>query len=230
ILVSAAAAYTITLPTAVGNTGLTYHFIKTDANYNLITLDGDGTETLNYENSTGAPTLTYARLNTYCAEATVVSNGANWQVMNEKLGQVPECSAYLGAIQSNITNAAWVLITVDTENYDIGNNFNTGTYKFVAPIPGKYSFKVNAMWDGASVIATKGYAVAGFKNDAIIMDLYAYVHSSLANDIIIQSAGIISLVATDYLTMKVYHAAGANTPDIQALGITSLQVRLVSKD
>lgn len=129
ILVSAAGgAYTITLPTAVGNTGLTYHFVKTDANYTLITLDGDGTETLNYENSTSAPVLTYARLNTYCAEVTIVSDNANWQVINERLGQVPEARAYLGTDQLNIITVKETKIMLDTENWDIGNNFDLSTW------------------------------------------------------------------------------------------------------
>lgn len=130
ILVSAAGgAYTITLPTAVGNAGLTYHFIKTDANYTLITLDGDGTETFNYENSTGAPVLTYPRLNTYCAEVTVVSDNANWQVMNEILGQVPECKVSLGSDQLNLTNNVQLLVLYDTEVYDIGSNYDISTWE-----------------------------------------------------------------------------------------------------
>jgi len=127
ILVSAASAYTITLPTAVGNTGLTYHFKKTDANYNLITLDGDGTETINYKNSTSAPVLTYARLNTYCAEVTVVSDGSNWQVISETMGQVPECYVYLGAAQENIPDATYIIIDYTDEETDIGSNFNNTT-------------------------------------------------------------------------------------------------------
>jgi len=126
--VSAAAAYTLTLPTASGNTGLTYHFIKTDANYNLITLDGDGTETLNYENSTGAPVQTYARLNTYCAEVTVVSDGTNWQVIDEALGQVPKVSVYLGTNQSSPTADIYATVNMDTENYDIGSNYDTSVW------------------------------------------------------------------------------------------------------
>jgi len=129
ILCSAAGgAYTITLPTAVGNMGLTYHFIKTDANYTLITIDGDGTETINYENATGAPTLTYVRLNTYCAEATLVSDNANWQCINERLGQVPMCHVYSNALQEDFTDATFLRVELNTETYNIGNNFDISTW------------------------------------------------------------------------------------------------------
>ena len=128
ILVSAGSDYTINLPTAVGNLGLTYHVIKTDNNYNAVTFDGDGTETINYENSTGTPNLTYARLNTLCAEATFVSDNSNWQVMNEAMGQVPECKVYLGTDQNDVTQGVTRVIELDTESYDIGSNFNVGTW------------------------------------------------------------------------------------------------------
>lgn len=128
VLVSAASAYTLTLPTAVGNAGLQYHFIKTDYNYNLITLDGDGTETFNYENSTGAAVQTYPRLNTPLAQATIVSDGSNWQVRGEELGQVPECWVYLSAHQLNFTHNTWLFIDLNAEDFDIGDNFDYSTW------------------------------------------------------------------------------------------------------
>jgi len=128
ILVSASSAYTITLPTAVGNTGLTYKFKKTDANYNLITLDGDGTETLNYENADGVAKETYARLNTYCAEVTLVSDGANWQVYDEALGQVPMCLVSPSIHQTDIPDTFNVVLNLDTKSDDIGSNFDTSTW------------------------------------------------------------------------------------------------------
>ena len=128
VLVSATSPYTLTLPTAVGHTGLTYHFVKTDANYNLITLDGNSSETFSYPNDDGVPKETYSRLNTYGAEVTVVSNGSNWQVINEKLGQVPECRVYLSANQEDLTSTTWIPVLYDTKSYDIGNNFDNSIW------------------------------------------------------------------------------------------------------
>jgi len=128
VLVSASSDYTITLPTAVGNTGLTYKFKKTDANYNCITLDGNGSETINYENADGVPKETYARLNTYGAEVTLVSDGSNWQAYDEALGQVPECRVFLGSSILNIPDSKTVKINFNTENYDIGNNFDMSVW------------------------------------------------------------------------------------------------------
>ncbi|MHA1304816.1 MAG: hypothetical protein ACTSPI_14050, partial [Candidatus Heimdallarchaeaceae archaeon] len=127
VLVSASSDYTITLPTAVGNTGLTYKFKKTDANYNCITLDGNGSETINYENADGVPKETYARLNTYGAEVTLVSDGSNWQAYDEALGQVPECHVYRDGSQSDVPTNQNMQIAFNAEIYDIGNNYDMAT-------------------------------------------------------------------------------------------------------
>jgi len=78
VKVSAAAGYSLTLPTAVGNK-LTYIFVKTDANANLITIDGDGTETIN-------GSLTYTDLNYQYAYVAIRSDNANWYVLYSSAG------------------------------------------------------------------------------------------------------------------------------------------------
>jgi hypothetical protein len=76
ILVSASSDYTIILPTAVGHKGLTYHFKKTDNNTNLITIDGNASETID-----GA--LTYTDLNYQYAYLTIISDDSNWYIIGE---------------------------------------------------------------------------------------------------------------------------------------------------
>ena len=130
VLVSATAAYTLTLPTAAGNAGLRYHFIKTDANYNLITLAGNGTETFNYPNDNGAAQITYPRLNTYGAEVTVVSDGSNWQCLNEQLGLIPRGHIYFGPrTQENIHAGSYATrISMDTVDIDVGSIADVSTW------------------------------------------------------------------------------------------------------
>ena len=125
VLVSAASDYTLTLPTAVGNAGLRYHFIKTDANYNLITLAANGAQTFSYPNDDGTAKTTYPRLNTYGAEVTVISDGSNWQCLNEQIGQVPTASVYLNADQTDIPPGVYsVYLDYDTEIFDVGSNYD----------------------------------------------------------------------------------------------------------
>lgn len=69
-----AGAFTITLPTAIGFTGLTYTFVKTDATFSTITIDGNAAETIN-----SAATTT---LNTQNETLTIMSNGTNWIILS----------------------------------------------------------------------------------------------------------------------------------------------------
>ena len=67
-----AAAVTITLPTAVGNTGKRFIIKVIDAT-NTTTIDGDGTETID-----GATTKS---LSTLWETVRIISDGANWLII-----------------------------------------------------------------------------------------------------------------------------------------------------
>lgn len=75
ILVDAsAAAVTISLPTASGNAGLTYVIKKIDSSGNNVTIDPNGTETID-----GATTVTLSSQYSY---RMIVSDGTNWVVVS----------------------------------------------------------------------------------------------------------------------------------------------------
>lgn len=71
------AAFTITLPTAVGALGRTYTIKKTDATGNGVTVDPNGAQTID-----GAVTITLSRQWQYIQ---IVSDGANWQIVDSAL-------------------------------------------------------------------------------------------------------------------------------------------------
>lgn len=64
------AAFTVTLVTASGNSGLTQTLKKTDSSANVITIDANGSQTID-------GSLSYA-LSAQYAWVTIVSNGSNW--------------------------------------------------------------------------------------------------------------------------------------------------------
>ena len=71
-------AFTITLPTAVGNTGKQFKIKYTDSGFaNALTVDGDGTETID-----GSTTTT---LNTEGETLTIVSDGTNWEIVDRHI-------------------------------------------------------------------------------------------------------------------------------------------------
>jgi hypothetical protein len=67
------ASFTITLPTAVGITGKRYDIRKSDVSGNTVTIDADGTETIN-------GSLTQV-ITTQYTNVSVVSDGANWMII-----------------------------------------------------------------------------------------------------------------------------------------------------
>jgi len=66
-------AITITLPTAVGITGKSYHIKKIDVSANNVTIDGSGSETID-----GSTTLV---ISAQYDAPYIVSDGANWHVI-----------------------------------------------------------------------------------------------------------------------------------------------------
>ena len=75
-LVLVSDTHTETLPTAVGNSGLIYIIKKTDDDTDLITLDGNAAETIDGE-------LTYTELYYKNAYVWLISDNANWQIIQE---------------------------------------------------------------------------------------------------------------------------------------------------
>ena len=66
-------AYTVTLPTAVGNSGLTLFLKKTTSDTNAVTIDPNGSETID-----GVATFP---LGYQYAYIKIVSDGANWSIL-----------------------------------------------------------------------------------------------------------------------------------------------------
>jgi|18_taG_2_1085343.scaffolds.fasta_scaffold15958_2 hypothetical protein len=58
--------------------------------------------------------------------------------------------------QTNISQGAYDDLILNNEIYDVGSNYNTGTYEFTAPVTGKYfisvHFKMEQIQNGASYI------------------------------------------------------------------------------
>ena len=231
ILVSCAVTpYTITLPTPIGNTGLKYKIKKTDYNYNLITFATVAGK-FNYVNDDGTLKDTYTRVNTPGAEVVFVADGANWQVIDEALGQVPECSVYLSANQENLVSGTWTLVEYDTESYDIGSNFNTTTHKFITPIPGRYQIAITLSWVDISLVADKAYAVAYKVGEAFKQVVYqqASVTGSgygLMNILL----DFVTLALNDEVTVVAKSVSGVNTVDIGGATYYVTVIKLISKE
>lgn len=83
VKLSAAAPYSLYLPTAVGNGGKYFIFIKSDDNNNLITLDADGAETIDGQ-------LTYTGLNYQYACVIFRSDNTEWSIVGRTIKNVTD--------------------------------------------------------------------------------------------------------------------------------------------
>lgn len=78
ILVGNTGTMTITLPTAVNNTGRIFIFKKTSSSATAITVDGAGSETID-----GA--TTHTAMDAQYDTITIISDGANWHIIAQKI-------------------------------------------------------------------------------------------------------------------------------------------------
>lgn len=52
----------------------------------------------------------------------------------------PMFFVYRGAGNTSLSGTGNILVPLDTKSYDVGSNYNASTYRFTAPIDGKYLF------------------------------------------------------------------------------------------
>jgi len=125
--------------------------------------------------------------------------------------------AYLSADQLNISNATDTLVTLDSELFDVGADFDTGNHKFVAPVTGYYDIRAGIQYD--SVVADKRYLVRVYKD-----------FGGGGETLIIQGhSNLVYLTAGDELFLVAIHNAGVDTVDINSDSYdTFLSGRLVA--
>lgn len=151
LLVSAASAWTLTLPTAVGNIGKVFRFVRTDATTNAITIDGNASETID-----GVTTYNLTGQHNFIA---IVSDGSNWR----KIAAGETVAVRYTTASGTLTNVTNNLITFGTKVTDTHGAWNGTT--FTAPISGRYAVKSKNAIVQSSVSALTTYATI-YKNGA----------------------------------------------------------------
>jgi hypothetical protein len=148
-------------------------------------------------------------------DITFTDNAPDYNVM---------CSAYVGTVMSNFTSGTGQTVEFDTENFDIGSDFNTGTYTFTAPVNGYYKVDVHITWD--DVIDGVAYRLDLLKNStAITVD--NQTPGSTA-DFSHSISRLVYLSASDTISAKAY-VWGSSTSDVRSSNAYSyIDIRLVS--
>ena len=87
----------------------------------------------------------------------------------------PAFRAVLGTATAGQDYTTLQLIPLDTEKFDIGNNFDLSTKEFVAPIAGVYQF--NALMAFGGVAQSTSVALYLYKNDVLETDTGTQISS-----------------------------------------------------
>lgn len=140
---------------------------------------------------------------------------------------MPECRVTLSTAQLNLVDGTWTLVLYDTEQFDIGSNFNTGTHKFIAPIPGKYQIVNMLNWVDTSIVADKSYATAYLVG--VIYQQVSYQQASMVGSVTNTLLDVVTLAIGDEVTIWAKSNAGVNTIDIQAALYYPVIIKLISK-
>lgn len=134
---------------------------------------------------------------------------------------------YLSSDQSDLTAGTWNKILFATVDYDFGLNFASN--KFTVPVTGLYKISAKVLFTPASVIATKDYGIAIYKNGGAVS--YNYSQASVAGDMAVLINDELLLKKDDYIEIFANPDVAANTVDVlSGIANTSLNVRLITKE
>ena len=202
VKVSAAAGYSLTLPTAVGNK-LTYIFVKTDANTNLITIDGAGTETIN-------GSLTYTDLNYQYAYVAIRSDNANWFILFRSTNNIAITTGKLS--QFAPTTSAELAGVISDE---------TGTLKLVfsdspvitTQITAPRIIQTNAIENTSKLLQTEDIF-----SDYVVTGLLPATSANLISDISAGHAYVTGVRVNKSATSKTYTASVDTYVDVNSVG------------
>jgi len=144
--------------------------------------------------------------------------------MEVGINTMAKARVYLSAIQENLIDDTWTKVLLDTEEWDVGNDFAAN--KFIAPVAGFYSIKTQVVF--SSVVALKNYQLAIYKDGAAVR--YSDQHAALAASVYLSSADDIYLTATQEIELYARAVGiGGNTVDIvHGIESTSLSIYLSS--
>jgi hypothetical protein len=120
----------------------------------------------------------------------------------------PAFSAYRSSTASNVTgNGTLYHVIFNSEFYDIGGNYNTGTGNFTAPVDGIYLFRASVELGGIVAI---GYLYLKFNSSSTQTKQIIYCKPVTGISLAYEICGIMKLSAGDtvYVSVQSYGEAG----------------------
>ena len=116
------------------------------------------------------------------------------------------CFSATRTSNQTVSTSTITLVELNIREFDIGNNFNTSTYRFTAPVAGKYLFTAAIQFNNNGGAHTNLY-VNGAERNGGWLDFGTSTASSQTR--------IYDLVSGDYVQLYAY-AGGISSPQINA--------------
>ena len=125
--------------------------------------------------------------------------------------RVPPCDfmAHMAGNQAGIVSGNATTLVLDTEDYDFGADYNSGNYRFTAPVDGLYQLSAGVLLQAAVNDTLALFKL--YKNgttDVCVQE--AVLGGAGNNDIRLSLATTLHLAATNYVECSIYHASGVN--------------------
>ena len=134
---------------------------------------------------------------------------------------------YLSASQTNLTNDAWTKVLFDTENYDIGGDYDVDNHRFVAPVTGYYLITVKINYEAPGSTADTKYYAGIYVNGALYSA--GLGHKAAVLDFGVSITDVVPVAAGQYIEGYARNASGVNTVDIYPDGrYTFMTIHLLS--
>jgi hypothetical protein len=174
-------AKTITLPTAASIGGRVYSVIKTDSGANTVTLDGDGSETIDG--------LTTQVLRQQFDALTVVSNGTNWQILQDRRAPL----SFYATLAADVTAAGAIAFDQVT---DLGGCYTPATGRFTALRAGTYALSFHGIATEGNTLSVTFDKNGGTTLGAVFASAVTAGYASGSGTI------VVTLAAGDYVTVN----------------------------
>lgn len=132
----------------------------------------------------------------------ISTNGSSHAIVLNSSGHVthplqPMCSVYSSTAE--FTGSVPSVIPFNLEQVDVGGNYNTSTYRFTAPVAGKYFATVWFLVRNA----TSGNCIALCKNGAQVQGRGSYADVGSGQEIQVSQTLIINCAVNDYIDARV---------------------------
>lgn len=197
------AAFTVTLPTAVGIIGKTLQVKKIDSSANAVTIDGNASETIRVQETAATTQLLYVQGDFL----EIVSDGANWECIID--GLIPHQAKLTRDVAQAISTGIVTKIAFDTSAFDVGGIGDITTNDRVdIKRTGKYLVSTN--WSVISVLDLAEDVWVAYYVNGVVQRWFTAQSTATNESVSAIISEVINLTAGDYVEMYVLQTEGAS--------------------